>query len=155
MKNILAASAVVFGALLAGEAEAKGNVGLGLVGEDPSGLTLKLKMSEAQALDFRLGLGFRFDNAFLFQVNYLVNLFDITSNGNFSLPFYVGGGGTLFVFNNGNNDGIGITGRIPIGAAMELNAAPLDIFLEIAPQISIIPDVGVGIDGAIGVRFWF
>jgi hypothetical protein len=156
MRNLAAASVLILGALgFSGEAYAKGTLGIGLVGEDPSGLTVKYKMSEKQALDFRLGIGFRFDNAFLGQVNYLISPFELANTGDFSLPFYVGLGGTLFVFNNGNNDGIAINARVPIGVALELNAVPLDIFLEVAPQLGLIPDVDVFIDGAVGVRFWF
>ena len=151
MKSLATASVFAFGFLLSGEALAKGNFGLGLVGEDPSGLTFKYKMSEQQALDFRFGLGFRFDNAFLVQVNYLISPFMLTQNGDFKLPFYIGGGGTLFIF----GDNLGLTGRVPIGAAMELSAIPIDIFLEIAPQLALIPNVAVGVDGAVGVRFWF
>ena len=155
MKHVTAA-VLLFGAFgLSGEAQAKGTLGIGLVGEDPSGLTVKYKMTEQQALDFRLGIGFRFDNAFLGQVNYLVSPFSITQTGDFDLPFYIGIGGTLFVFNNNNNDGIALTARVPIGVAMELNSIPIDVFLEVAPQIGLIPDIGVGVDGAIGVRFWF
>lgn len=159
MKRLLSAMVLVAGFLgMAQQAHAGGgNIGLGLVGEDPSGLTLKLGLGEKQALDFRLGLGFRFDNAFLFQGNYLIDLFDVASNGNFKLPFYIGVGGTLFVFNNnGNgNGGIGVTARVPIGLDMELNAVPVDIFFEVAPQLRLIPEIDVDIDGAIGVRYFF
>jgi hypothetical protein len=154
MKNVMV-SVCVFGSFFSGEAQAKGNLGIGLVGEDPSGLTVKYKMSEAQALDFRLGIGFRFDNAFLGQVNYLISPFTITNSGDFDLPFYLGLGGTLFIFNNGNNDGIALTARVPIGAALELSSIPLDVFLEVAPQLTLIPGLNVSVDGALGIRFWF
>jgi hypothetical protein len=137
-------------------AHASGTVGLGLVGEDPSGLTLKLKLNSITAFDLRLGVGFRFDNAFLFQGNYLVNVLEFSRNSTFSLPLYIGIGGTMFVFNDNNgNQFIGLNGRVPIGLNLDLNNAPIDFFAEIAPQFAFVPGLAVGVDGAAGIRFFF
>jgi hypothetical protein len=151
------AAAAMIGCLgLSETASAREGIGFGIVGEDPSGLTLKLGLSQQTALDLRLGLGFRFDNAFLFQANYLVNIVDFSRNSNFDLPLYVGVGGTLFVFHANNGvDFIGINGRIPIGLDLELRNVPIDFFAEIAPQVALVPGLAVGIDGAAGVRFFF
>lgn len=152
--TLLAALFALFALLPRAEAQG-GNIGIGLVGEDPSGLTLKYRMSSQQALDFRLGISFLDDGAFEFQVNYLVSPFLLTSGSGFNLPFYVGIGGEIFFFDRGRNDFLALLGRVPIGVAMELTSVPIDIFLEVAPKLLIIPGLAVDIDGAIGIRYFF
>lgn len=132
-----------------------GPLGLGLVGGDPSGLTLKYKLTQQQALDFRLGLDGFNNNVLLIQGNYLFSLFNLVSTGDFSLPFYLGGGATVVFFDVGQNEFLGIAGRIPIGVAMELTAIPIDIFAEAALGVLLIPDFDIGVEGALGIRYFF
>lgn len=129
-----------------------GRVGLGVVGEDPSGLTLKYKLSQRQALDFRLGLD-GFGNDFLLvQGNYLVNVVYLAQGNDFSLPLYIGGGATFFFF---GGEGALVAARLPIGIDFEFAQAHLDVFIEIAPQLVISPGFTPFIDGAVGVRYFF
>lgn len=126
-----------------------GNVGLGLVGEDPSGLTLKLNMTERNSLDFRLGLD-RFDNDFLLlQGNYLVDVAYLTRGEDLSL--YVGGGATFFFL----GDNLDIAVRVPIGLDLEFAGDRFDVFLEAAPQMLFLNDIFIGVDGALGIRYFF
>jgi hypothetical protein len=132
-----------------------GPLGLGIVGEDPSGLTLKYRLGDHQALDFRLGLD-GFGNDFvLFQGNYLVNIVYLADGYDFRLPLYIGVGASFFFFDFGNDDELLILGRLPIGLDFDFLAANIDVFVELAPQLVFRPDVEVIFNGAAGIRYFF
>ena len=118
-----------------------GPLGLGVVGEDPSGLTLKYRLADHHALDFRLGLD-GFGNDFvLLQGNYLVNVVYLADGYDFKLPLYVGLGASVFFFDFGNEDELLILGRLPIGLDFDFLAANMDVFVELSPQLVLRPDV--------------
>jgi hypothetical protein len=136
-----------------------GPVGLGVVGEDPSGLTAKFKLGNYQALDFRLGLdGFnngQNNDFLLIQGNYLVNVAYLVDSADFKLPLYIGGGLTLFFFDFNNNDDLAVIARLPIGLDLEFADSHLDVFVEVAPQLVLAPGVTAVINGAVGIRYFF
>ncbi|MDK2976014.1 MAG: hypothetical protein PWP06_489, partial [Candidatus Marinimicrobia bacterium] len=45
--------------------------------------------------------------------------------------------------------------RVPVGLVHELESAPIDIFLEIVPGLNLIPETNFGINGGLGVRYYF
>jgi hypothetical protein len=42
-----------------------------------------------------------------------------------------------------------------VGLAYLFDGAPVDVFLEAAPTMSLIPDTDFDFDAAIGARYWF
>jgi hypothetical protein len=88
------------------------------------------------------------------------------------IPFYIGVGARFWDFEYcervGNvdvcDDGSAMGIRVPIGISLDFNNAPLDIFFQLVPVVDVLygdyydrfDDRGhVGIDGSIGLRFWF
>jgi hypothetical protein len=128
-----------------------GDIGLGLVGQDPSGLTLKLKLDERNAFDFRLGLDGFANDFLLLQGNYIANVVYLARGNDFDLPFYIGGGASFFFFGND----LEIAARVPLGLDLEFANSHLDVFGEIAPQLLLLPGVAPVIDGAVGIRYFF
>lgn len=143
-------------------AEAKWGVGL-ILGE-PTGITLKNKMG-ANDLIFNVGSsGFgevRIDGLYTF------NFPNAFNSNKFELYLAVGaalgignGDGVFEGKKNGNgrfyrdDDGIGIAALGAVGVNF-YPARDWEIFLQLGPIISLVPDVGGGFDGGLGFRYYF
>ena len=66
------------------------------------------------------------------------------------LPVYIGLGAQIRAFRDAE---FGI--RAVAGAAYWLPNNPVEIFLEIVPVFRLTPDAGVGLDGGLGLRYYF
>ncbi len=120
-----------------------------MVGE-PSGLSAKLWVGELSAVDLMLAWSLA-DDAQRFYVHsdyqhYLA--FMEVENGR--LFAYVGIGGRLYV-----GDGATLGIRIPVGIYYELERLPIELFLEIAPGLNLLPETEVNVGGGIGGRYRF
>jgi hypothetical protein len=126
----------------------------------PTGLSAKLWTSNRAAFDF--GLGFtndgwdnryddRYDNRnrIHLTVDYQLHRFDLISVDAGRLGLYYGLG---LMIVSANDTALGL--RIPLGAQYDFPSAPIAIFLEFAPVLSI-PDVNLGIDTSLGIRYVF
>lgn len=156
--------------------EANKTFGLGIELGEPDGLTGKVFLSPAGAIDF--GLGYIYDHYYYgdgvnLYADYLWHPVSLASTPSFELPFYVGAGlrywdfhycvttgGTTVCDYGGSTVGI----RIPFGIAFDFNNKPLDIFLQLVPTLDFVRGdyynrygdrSHFGIDGSVGVRFWF
>jgi hypothetical protein len=146
--------------------------GLGIELGDPTGLSAKLWVSPTNALDF--GLGFwTYGNGACFNDqngNQVCGAFGHT-NGTFNMDYlwqsniirgtaqldwHVGGGARFVWWGGCQSNCIAVAARAPIGLdLMFANPNFLEVFFELAPSFWIIPGFGFGIDGGIGVRFYF
>jgi hypothetical protein len=150
------------------------NFGLGFQIGDPTAITAKLFLGRAHALDFGLGLGgwgygwctdendhsYRcsdINHNFSFHADYLYQE-NIISRTN-RLDWYVGVGGRLITSAYGHND-LGhdavILARVPLGIAATFQRPDfLEVYLEIAPALVIVPPLDFAIDVGLGVRAYF
>jgi hypothetical protein len=146
-------------------AQQGGNFGLGLVIGDPTGLSGKTFVSETNAIDFAVGLGFIDGNHLHVHADYLWH-FDIKRWSSVQLDLHLGVGPKLGIGlghddgpsekkGRGHDDWIGIGARAPIGLTVRFLDAPFDVFVEIAAGLWIIEDPGFDLDAAIGGRYWF
>jgi hypothetical protein len=146
--------------------------GLGVVIGDPTGLSAKLWVAPTNAIDF--GLGFwsgvngdcfvdnagntictnagvhngSFNADYLWQSNII--------RGSAQLDWHIGGGGRMIFWSGCQSNCVAIAARAPIGLdLMFQNPGFLEVFFELAPSFWIVPDVGFGIEGGLGVRFYF
>ena len=67
-----------------------------------------------------------------------------------ALPVYFGGGAYIAF---SSDLGLGI--RVPFGMAYQFEGSPVDIFAEIAPGLSLLPDLAFYFGGGIGARYFF
>jgi hypothetical protein len=136
--------------------------GMGLVLGEPTGLSFAYRTGEWT--NIQAGLGWSFSNSRIHLTgDYTRNVFiarpDDTPDVRF--PIYVGIGGRVKLgFNEDDGRGkdeasnsVGV--RFPIGAAVLPTTQRLDVFLEIAPVLLLIPDTSFGLDGALGARIFF
>ena len=67
-----------------------------------------------------------------------------------------GGGGRLIWWGGCQSNCVAVAARAPIGLSLMFqNPSFLEVFFELAPSFWIVPDLGFGIEGGIGVRFYF
>jgi hypothetical protein len=139
---------------LGGVAEAKprGNVGLGIIVGEPTGIDLKVFVGEANAIEGAVAWSLSGDNEFHIQVDYLYHFYEWIKVSKGSLPVFLGVGGRIALRDN-QDDLFGV--RIPVGLAYEFAEGIFDVFGEIVPVLNLTPDTDFDFEGAIGLRFWF
>jgi hypothetical protein len=142
-----------------------GPFGLGIAIGDPSAITGKYWLSSSDALDF--GISFNLDRYVLFYGDYLLHAWRLPGRAHELSP-YIGIGGVIafssgsdhywiddkyFPHRSSSSAAFGI--RIPLGIEWRPSAAPIGVFLEIAPGLTIIPGTNSFFQGAIGIRWYF
>jgi hypothetical protein len=125
--------------------------GLGVIVGEPTGVSAKYWTTSSTALDFGLGYSFEKNSRLHLHADYLFhvnNLFETTEN----LALYYGPGARLRIVENGDSR-LGF--RFDVGLVWIPKNAPIDVFIEIAPLLDIIPETDFSFNGGLGVRFFF
>lgn len=125
--------------------------GLGVIVGEPTGISAKYWTTSSTALDFGLGYSFEKNSRLHLHADYLFhvnNLFETTEN----LALYYGPGARLRIVENGDSR-LGF--RFDVGLVWIPKNAPIDVFIEIAPLLDIIPETDFSFNGGLGVRFFF
>ena len=136
--------------LVAGEINAQGQFGLGIVVGEPTGVSAKYWASGTNAFDFGAAWSFKGDGNLLLQADYVWHTFSLIPVREGKLPFYFGIGGRVIF----SHDPL-IGARIPLGLDYIFTNAPIDVFAEIVPILDLAPETNFNLGGGIGVRFWF
>lgn len=123
---------------------------IGLMIGDPTGLTFKNWTSSNTAFDVGAAWSLENNDALSLHADYLWHSWLDVDQGN--LAFYYGVGiRALFIDNDDSRIGV----RVPLGFNYLFADAPLDLFVEIAPIVDLVPSTDVNGDGAIGIRYYF
>tara|TARA_R110000868_G_scaffold259361_5_gene517348 strand:+ start:119014 stop:119484 length:471 start_codon:yes stop_codon:yes gene_type:complete len=131
-------------------AQSKGSNGLGLMIGDPTGISFKSWTSSKNAFDLGAAWSLENNGGVSIHGDYLWHSWLNVEKGN--LAFYYGiGARARFIENNDTSLGA----RIPLGITYLFADAPLDLFIEVAPVVDLIPDTDANGDGAIGLRYYF
>ncbi|MFN0159167.1 MAG: hypothetical protein ACKVRP_13985 [Bacteroidota bacterium] len=131
------------------DAQEKG-FGLGIILGEPTGLSAKTWTSGNNAIDAGLAWSFRGRGFFHLHADYLWHFPNAITSSERFVP-YVGVGGR---FGAVKRDGIlGI--RVVGGLAYWPRGVPLDVFVEFAPILDLIPATEMSANGGIGARFYF
>jgi len=142
-----------------------GTFGLGIELGEPSGLNGKYFYQPDKAIDFGLGWVYHHyygGDGFHLYVDHLWHPTTLVRAEAFQMPFYIGVGGRIWNFDCGGcNDHANAIGvRVPFGISFDFNNVPLDVYI----QLVFVADVfinypghgfGPGLDGNVGIRFWF
>ena len=126
--------------------------GFGVMVGEPTGLSAKYWLNNDNALDF--GFAYSFigsNNGFSLHCDYVYHLNDVIKS-NLRLPLYYGFGARIRAANNakGNLGARGVFGLLYIPEKI-----PIDTFIEIAPVFNILPETSLGLDIALGARYYF
>jgi hypothetical protein len=129
-----------------------GSFGLGpLVGE-PTGLGMKLWLSEKTAVDAGAGWSFVEPDGFQLHGDFLYHLTDLIRVEGGKLPLYFGVGGRVkFVEQGDNRAGL----RFPVGISYLFPDTRLEAFAEVAPVLDLAPAAKLEWNGGIGLRYYF
>jgi hypothetical protein len=68
------------------------------------------------------------------------------------VPYYCGIGARILL-RDGHDSRFGV--RIPIGLDYVFEDARIDVFIEVAPIVNLIPDTEFNLTDGVGARFWF
>lgn len=128
-----------------------GNFGLGVVVGDPTGISGKLWTSKTTALDGAAAWSLGRHARFQFQLDYVYHNFSAIKVQEGRFPIYYGFGARIK--SEEHETGLGV--RVPVGLDYIFAKAPVDIFLEIAPAVTLVPDTTADFDIGLGVRFFF
>ena len=142
-------------------AHAQEGLGIGIILGEPTGISLKVWISEKQAIDAAAAWSFSENDSFQFHADYLVHYFYPVKSEGFQgkLPLYAGVGGRLKLEEddgtNRRNDDDSLLGiRGPFGISYVFADFPIDLFIEIVPVLDVIPDTEFDINAAVGARFY-
>lgn len=153
------AALAVVAALAAPAAAEGGPFGLGLILGEPTGLSAKLFLDKRHAVDAALDFSL-VDDRLEVHADYLFHFTPVLRGelprGHLLIP-YVGIGGFIGVWERDRDkDDDAVLGvRIPVGLAWIPKGAPIDVFLELAPGISLLPETDPDIGAGLGVRWFF
>lgn len=125
--------------------------GLGILLGQPTAISAKLWTTSSTAFDFGLGYSFESENRVHIHADYLFhvkNIFNTSEN----ISLYYGPGARLKLYEN-DDSRLGV--RIDVGLVWIPRNAPIDVFIELAPIMDIIPETSFAMNGGIGVRYFF
>lgn len=149
-----------------GYSQASG-LGLGLMVGVPTGISGKVWTGGANAVAFGTAWGgWGRGGYFHLHADYLFHNFDLinVSEGRMALHYGVGArfrswGGDRYWVNGGYVESRGgharLGVRLPVGLTYLFDGAPVDIFLEAAPSLDLIPGTSFHVDGSLGARYYF
>ncbi len=127
-----------------------GNLGLGVMLGEPTGISLKSWNNSRSAFD--LGVAWSFagsDDDIYLHADYLLHSWiDDVDQGD--LAFYYGIGGRM-IFSDDPTAGV----RIPFGLNYVIQDAPVDVFVEVVPVLNLTPNTDFDGNGALGIRYYF
>src|SRR5262245_50113186 len=131
-----------------------GAFGLGIIVGRPTGLTGEYELGDNTAIDMALGLDLFEGRHFYAHADFLFILPDLLGGGQVGLSPYLGPG--VYIADVGGNNGrLGLGLHAPFGLSLDFTRAPLQIFLELSVNLSLVPGVDAGIGGAGGFRYYF
>jgi hypothetical protein len=178
MKRLSFALAALIGAALASPAPAHATevgtarrFGLGFALGSPTSIVGKYFLDQRNAIDFGVGFwrygrncdggpppGRRCDNfGYLgLAADYLWQ--EPLATGSAKLDWHIGAGGRLWVGDDQyyNDNNVALAARMPVGLDLTFDRPNfLEVFLELAPVLFIVPGVDFDIEAFVGVRFYF
>lgn len=128
--------------------------GASVADRNPVGLTGKVWVSNRQAVAglTTFYIGDRNRSYGLLQGDYLFHNFGAMSIEEGLLGLYIGGGVQFTVVEDATNQW---AFRAPLGTTYLLDSASIDLYVEVAPTLSVTDPESFRFDGAIGVRYYF
>ena len=146
MKKLLGALLLVL-LVVPARAQQAGKLGAGLMLGSPTGATAKYWTSDKLAIDGGLGFG----NAFVFYADLVYNDWSLLPAPKGDKTAFMLSAGPRVATDDGGQFGI----RTMAGAGWWPGGKPIEVFAELGPVFKLTPDDKVGLDGALGFRYYF
>ncbi len=136
---------------------ADNNIGIGIMAGEPTGINMKFWAWKDTAFDLGLAWSFSGNDSFHIHGDYLLHNYSLIPVSEGKLPFFYGIGVRTRLEDKDKKDKdktvVGV--RVPVGLAYMFDKQPVDIFIEIAPIVDLIPDTDLSFNASIGARFFF
>ena len=131
-----------------------GQFGAGLMLGNPTGLSMALRKKDISAFQGGLGWSFREDKIHI-TADYIHNMVILKSESKPAMkyPIYLGIGAKLLHYARISYTQLGL--RFPVGLSLLPGRVPVDAFIEFSPTMYLYPDSILGMDFAIGGRYYF
>ena len=138
----------------AAHASTPGSMGFGVAVGSPNGFSGKLRLTDGQAMQFSIGGRSGVLGELAISSDFVQHLPPVndTEDG-YSVPLYFGGG--VSVGANTNSGEVLLGPRAVGGVAIYAEGMPLDIYIELAPSVILLPYLSWMVDGQIGARYYF
>ncbi len=156
IKKLLSILTIIFGVAIAipetSHAQANGeggNLGLGVMLGEPTGISIKAWNNSKSAFGFGAAWSFGRYDAIHLHGDYLQHSW-LNGVDQGRLAFYYGVGARLVL---ADEAAIGI--RVPLGLNYIVEDAPIDLFVEAVPILDLAPSTDFDGNGAVGIRFYF
>ncbi len=129
-----------------------GTFELGAILGEPTGISAKYWTGSNTAIDGALSWSLKDDHGddMYIHGDFLWHDFGLIDSESGQVPIYYGVGGRIILHEEAR-----LGARIPVGISWLLGGAPLDLFLEVAGILDLIPDTDFDLNGGIGIRFVF
>jgi len=124
--------------------------GMGLIIGEPTGFSGKIWLKEKFAVDAAAGWSVGKNGATYLHIDSLWHNRDFFQVSRGAMLLYYGVGGRFLVK---NSSVFGV--RIPIGLSYEFDRAPIDVFVEAAPIMNLVPSTTLDLSLAFGIRYFF
>jgi hypothetical protein len=124
--------------------------GIGVMMGEPTGLSAKGWITSRSAFDGGLAWSFRGDGYMHAHMDYLWHFTEVINSTQQVIP-YLGIGGRLTGFRSAATVGVRVAG----GLAWLPSGSPLDVFVEIAPIVDIVPETRASANAGVGLRIYF
>ncbi len=128
-----------------------GDIGLGIILGEPTGLSAKMWTGKTTAFDAGAAWSFVSSGTF-FQIHgdFLFHNFDLFKVETGKMALYYGFGGRVKFA-----DLTIVSVRVPIGISYQFEKTAIELFLEVVPMLDLVPATEVGISGGAGFRYYF
>lgn len=128
-----------------------GTFELGAILGEPTGISAKYWFSPATAFDAAVSWSLRDEHEDMYiHGDFLWHDHSIIEDPSGLVPIYYGIGGRAILADDPR-----LGARVPVGISWLLGGAPLDLFVEVAGILDIVPDTDFDLNGGIGIRFVF
>lgn len=126
------------------------DMAFGLFLGQPTGLTFRMGLGSNQSLEAKAAWAFSGQGSFAAQANWLLEFpGTFVIEGEDIIP-YVGAGAAL-----GISGEVSLGIRIPFGLVYRFEKAPIELCLEVAPGMNLLPGTTFSGSGGLGVRYRF
>lgn len=161
MKNFAYALILAVGIFVSQEASAAGPFGLGLIVGEPTGISAKMYLSKANAIDGAVAWSLGDNDSFHLHSNYLWHKPRAFVLDGVQIDWFYGIGVRVITWDKNDkhwqdrDEDFAIGPRVPVGLNYTFSEVPIEVFGEIALALDLIPDTDVDLDLGIGARFYF
>jgi hypothetical protein len=141
----------------AGRPAEKGTLGLGLIFGEPTGISVKLYLSDDQAIQGGVGAAFG-AGGYQLHADYVLHPWILQDRDTFVLPVYLGPGIRAIDYaTRGSDNHFALGLRAVVGLLFDFKNVPLDVFVEVAGigQYDFTKSWGLGLNVGAGVRYNF